>query len=178
MSIKKVTQFSFKRETVREWKIKYQKKFESQEGVEFFTVPRQRRPSMVSHELVTEIKAILHNLRDGGGAVSLKTVIAIGNGVMSSRCSEKLTKKGGNVTFTIKWARGIPKLLSWMKRGGKTARREMILALYEEENNYQCYFRTHHEMVLKFDQRDLDLLRPSNLCWKRCSISANYQCPM
>ena len=164
MSIKKVTQFSFKRETVREWKIKYQKKFESQEGVGFFTVPRQRRPSMVSHKLVTEIKAILYNLRDGGGAVSLKTVIAIGNGVMSSGCSEKLTKKGGNVTFTIKWARGIPKLLGWMKRGGKTARREMILVLYEEENNYQCYFRTHHEMVLKFDQRDLDLLRPSNLC--------------
>ena len=51
---------------------------------------------------------------------------------MSSRCSEKLTKKGGNVTFTNKWARGIPKLLRWMKRGGKTARREMILTLYEE----------------------------------------------
>ena len=32
------------------------------EGVELFTVPWQGRPSMVSDDLVTEIKAILDNL--------------------------------------------------------------------------------------------------------------------
>ena len=44
----------------------------------------------MSDELVTEIKAILHNLRVSGGTISGKIVIAIGNGVLSSGCPEKV----------------------------------------------------------------------------------------
>ena len=87
---------------------------------------------MVSDEIVTEIKAILHNLCVSGGAVTRKTVIAIGDGVLSSRCPEKLAKNGGSVTLTTKWARGILKSLDWVKRRGTTSKREMNPALYEE----------------------------------------------
>ena len=80
-------QFSFKRETARDLKISYQKNFKSQEGVETFTVIQQERPSMVSDELVTEIKVILHNVCVSGEAISRKTVIANGNGVLSSSSS-------------------------------------------------------------------------------------------
>ena len=59
--------------------MKNQKNFESQEGVELFTVPRKGHPSMVSDELLTEIKAILHMLHVSGEVISRKTVIAIGN---------------------------------------------------------------------------------------------------
>ncbi len=45
-----------------------------------------------SDEIVTEIKTILHNLRVSGGAITRKTTIVIGNGVLSSRCPEKLAK--------------------------------------------------------------------------------------
>ena len=38
----------------------------------------------------------------------------------------------GSVTLTTKWARGILKSLDWAKRRGKTAKREMNSALYEE----------------------------------------------
>lgn len=48
MGIKKYPQFSFKTESVRDWKIKYQKNSESSEEVEFFTVIRQGHPSIVS----------------------------------------------------------------------------------------------------------------------------------
>ena len=57
---------------------------------------------MVSDELVKEIKAILYNLYFSGGTTSLKTVIAIANIVLSSRCPEKVTKNGGSVTLTTK----------------------------------------------------------------------------
>ena len=129
---KKYPQISFKRETVRNWKIKHQKNFQSQEREELFTIPRQGRLSMVSDELVTEMKAILHNLRVSGGAIRWKTVIVIGNIVLSSRCPEKLIKNGGSVTLTTKWARGILEALDWVKRRGTTAKREMKPALYEE----------------------------------------------
>ena len=89
------------RETVRDWEIKYQKTFESNEGAEYFSLPRQGRPPMVSDEISTEIKTILHNVRVSGGAITRKAVIAIGNGVLSS-----------SVT---KWARGILKSLDWVK---------------------------------------------------------------
>ena len=74
---KKYPNFRFKKETVRDWKIKHQKNCESQERVELFTISWKGRSSMVTDELVTEIKAILHNLRVSGGTISPKTVIAM-----------------------------------------------------------------------------------------------------
>ena len=102
---KKYPDYTFKRETVRDWKVKYQKAFESNEVGIFFALPGQGRPSKMSDELTTEVKSILHNLRVSGGAVTRKTVIAIGNGVLKARCPEMLEENGGNITLTNKSAR-------------------------------------------------------------------------
>ena len=56
-------------------------------------------------ELTAELKSILHNLRVNGGAVTRKTVIAIGNGILKARCPEMLEENGGNITLTNKSAR-------------------------------------------------------------------------
>ena len=62
---------------------------------------------MVSNELVTETKAILHNLRINGQANILKTIITIGNGVLSLRCHKKFTKNcNKSVTLTRIWVQG------------------------------------------------------------------------
>ena len=84
---------------------------------------------MVSNELVTETKAILHNL---SRANILKTIIAIGNGVLSLRCSKKFTNNCKSVTLTRIWAQGILNLLDWTKRRRTKAKRKLTLALYEE----------------------------------------------
>lgn len=75
MGIKKYPQFSFKTESVRDWKIKYQKNSESSEEVEFFTVIRQGHPSIVSDRWWV----IIHILRVSGGVIRRKTVITTGN---------------------------------------------------------------------------------------------------
>ena len=129
---KKYPDDTFKRENVRDLKVKYQKAFESNEVGNFFALPRQGRPSKMSDELTTEVKSILHNLRVSGGAVTRKTVIAIGNGVLKARCPEMLEKNGGSMTLTTKWARGVLKSLDWVKRRYTTAKTEMKPALYEE----------------------------------------------
>ena len=143
--------------------------FESNEGAEYITLRRQGRPAMVSDEIVTEVKAILHNLRVSGGTVSRKTVIAIGDGVLSSRCPEKLAKNGGSVTLTTKWARGILKSLDWVKRRGTTSNREMNPALYEELTfswkrkiaNVLFEHSIHDDMILNFDQAPLGFTAPN-----------------
>ena len=56
----------------------------------------------MSDELTTEVKSILHNLRVSGGAVTRKTVIAIGNAVLKARCPEMLEENGGSITLTTK----------------------------------------------------------------------------
>ena len=121
---KKYPDYTFKRETVRDWKVKYQKAFESNEVGIFFALPGQGRPSKMSDELTTEVKSILHNLRVSGGAVTRKTVIAIGNAVLKARCPEMLEENGGSITLTSKWARGALKSLDWVKRRYTTAKRE------------------------------------------------------
>ena len=150
---KKYPKFSFKKETVRDWKNKYQKNFQE----------RQVRPLMVSDELVTRIKTILHNRCVSDGAIIQKTVIAIGNGVLSSRCPEKLTKIRRSVILATKWARGKLKLLDWVKRRDTIAKKEINLALYEELTftwnrqtaNAIFEHRIQNEMILNFDQTSL-----------------------
>ena len=100
---KKYPNYTFKRETLRDWKVKFQKAFESNEEGNFFALPCQGRPSKMSDELTTEVKSILHNLRVSGGAVTRKTVIAIGNGVLKARCPEMLEENGGSITLIINW---------------------------------------------------------------------------
>ena len=112
--------------------MKYQKVFESNKVGIFFALPRQGRPSKMSDELTTEVKSILHNLRVSGGAVTRKTVIAIGTGVFKARCPEMLEENGGSIRLTTKWARGVLKSLDWVKRRYTTAKREVNPALYEE----------------------------------------------
>ena len=60
-----------------------------------------------------------------GAAITRKVVIAVGNGVLGARCLERMTRKGGSITFSIKWARNVLKLLDWVKWRGATAKREM-----------------------------------------------------
>ena len=45
---------------------------------------RVGRPSLISDDILTQIKAVLSNLRTSGGSISRKTVIAVGNGVLST----------------------------------------------------------------------------------------------
>ena len=87
---KKYPDYTFKRKTIRDWKVKYQKSIESNEVGTFFALPLQGRPSKMSDELTTDVKSILHNLRVSDGAVSRKTIIAIGNGVLKARLPKML----------------------------------------------------------------------------------------
>ena len=100
------------------------KAFESNEIGNFFALPRER-PSKMGDELTAELKSILHNLRVNCGAVTRKTVIAIGNGILKARCPEMLEENGGNITLTTKWARGVLESLDWVKRRYTTAKREI-----------------------------------------------------
>ena len=160
---KKYPDYTFKRETVRDWKVKYQKAFESNEVGIFFALPGQGRPSKMSDELTTEVKSILHNLRVTDGAVARKTVRAIGNGVLKARCRELLEENGGSITLTTKWARGVLKSLDWVKKRYTTAKTEMNPALYEELTFYwkrkiaNVIFehKIQKEMILSFHQTAL-----------------------
>ena len=99
---KEYPDYTFKRETVKNWKVKCQKAFESNKVRNFFALSRQGRPSKMSDELTTEVKSILHNLRISGGAVTRKIVVAIGNAVLKARCPEMLEENGGSITLTTK----------------------------------------------------------------------------
>ena len=107
---RKYVEYKFKRETVRDWKFKYEhfckENITSTDASStFFSMPRRGRPAILTDELMTEIKQILSNLRVAGCAISRKGAISVGNGVLSSRCPDKMAKNGGNIPLSIKWAR-------------------------------------------------------------------------
>ena len=67
-----------------------------------------------------------------GCAITREVVIAVGNGVLSSRCPEKMATNGGNILLSAKWVHkilligfkevGPPPRLDWVQRGGTTAK--------------------------------------------------------
>ena len=103
---KKNPSFTFATGTVSNLKTKYQRSFLNKKEGEFFAVSLAGQFSIISDELASKVMAFLHNLHASGGAIFGKTasVIAIGNGVLCSRCPEKIANNGGNVTLTITWA--------------------------------------------------------------------------
>ena len=123
---------------VRDWKFKYEKYCKENLAVSanssqnLFTMPQRGKPALISEELSTEIKQILFNLRVVGCSVSRKVVISVENGVLASRCPEKMSRYGGKINLTVKYARGILKSMNWVKRRGTTAKRTMNPAFYYE----------------------------------------------
>ena len=57
---------------------------------------------MVSQELTAEIKMILHNLQIADCAISRKTAIAVGTGVLQFKSPEVLLQNGSSIKLTTK----------------------------------------------------------------------------
>ena len=127
-SSSKYPQYEFKKGTVKNWKTKYEQNFRKEKTSDFFFYEK----GWQSDEILTEIKPILNNLHIPGAAITLKVVIAVGNGMVSARCPEKMAKNGGCIIFLTKWARNVLQSLDWVKRTATTTKKEMIPALYEE----------------------------------------------
>ena len=99
------------RETVRNWRNKYRETYlaeeaacSSQDHIATAIWKRPGRPGMLNE---VKLKHILNNLRTAGCAISRKVVISVGNGVLQSKCPDKMRKNGGNITLSIKWSRGL-----------------------------------------------------------------------
>ena len=115
------------------------------------------------------LSSILHNLSGSGGAVTRKTVIAIGNAVFKARCPEMLEENGGSIRLTTKCVRGVLKHLDWVKRHYTTAKREINPALYKELTfsrkrkiaNAIFEHKIQIEMILNFDQTALGFTAPN-----------------
>ena len=174
---KKYSEYKFKRETVRDWKFKYEKYCKenlagsANSYQSLFTMPQRGKPTLISEELSTEIKQILSNLRVAGCSVSRKVVISVGNGVIASRCPEKISRNGGKINLTVKWARGILKSMNWVKRRGTTAKRTMNPAIYDElvftwkKKIAEKVFKhkIHNDLILNFDQTPLGFTCPAKI---------------
>ena len=72
-------------------KTKYQRSFLNKKDGQFSAISFAGQPLIISDGLFPEVMGFLHNLHASVGAISRKTVrvIAIGNGVLNSRCLEK-----------------------------------------------------------------------------------------
>ena len=93
----------------------------------------------------------------------------MGNGVLASRCPEKMSRNGGKIDLTVKWARGILKSMNWVKRKGTTAKQTINPALYDgiaftwKKKIAEKVFehKIHDDLILNFDQTALGLTCPA-----------------
>ena len=80
-----------------------------------------------------------------------------------------MSKDGGKISRTVKWARGILKSMNWVKRRGTTAKQTMNPALYDElaftwkKKIVEKVFehKIHNDLILNFDQTPLGFTCPA-----------------
>ena len=80
-----------------------------------------------------------------------------------------MSRNGGKINLTVKWARDILKSMKWVKRRGTTAKRTMNPALYNElaftwkKKIAEKVFKhkIHNDLILNFDQTALGFTCPA-----------------
>ena len=107
---------------------------DSDEDEEDITLPLKKRgrPLLLSQQLDTKVQSYLTKLREGGGAVSARIVMAAARGILLKCDRSKLVEFGGHVELSRHWAHSLLKRMNFVQRKATTAKSKQTTANFAE----------------------------------------------
>ena len=85
--------------------------------------PKKRgRPVLLGEALDTKVQHYLHRVRQGGGVVSARIVMAAARGILLSSQRSRLAEFGGDVEINRHWAYALLRRMNFVKRKATTAK--------------------------------------------------------
>ena len=112
--------------TVNDWRkamaVATKKAIRSGEPVKIDRLEEKKRgrPSMLSDEVTADIKRYITSLRDAGGDVNTRIVIAAATGILQRKDPSVLRCNGGHIDLQKSWAKYLLKKMDFVKRRATT----------------------------------------------------------
>ena len=110
------------------------KRAASEDEGDFTSLPHKKRgrPVLLGEELDGEVQTYVKKVREGGGAVSARIVMAAARGILLSCDKSKLEDFGGSVRLTRHWAHSLLKRMKFVQRRAATAKSKHSDANFSE----------------------------------------------
>ncbi len=90
----------------------------------------------MTDELVDELKAYIHALRDAGGVINSAIVIAAGTGIVQKKEPGSLECNGGSIVLKKSWAKYFLSKLNFVKRKATTKAKLTVENFEERKQQY------------------------------------------
>ena len=137
---------------------------------------------MLGSEVDEKVQAYIRYVREGGGCISSRLVIAGAKGILSSNCS-LLAEYGGPVTLTQAWAHSLLKIMKFVRRKG-TAKSKFAPGNFQQlKQNFLEEVRMIIEMeevpaelVLNWDQTAIRHVLSTSWTMEKAWIKACGDC--
>lgn len=107
----------------------------SQDGeVDIRNLPLKKRgrPFLLGEDLDTKLQLYLKKVREGGGAVSTRIVMAAAEGIILSYDKTKLEKFGGPIKINRHWAQSLLNRMEFVQRRATTAKSKHSITNFSE----------------------------------------------
>ena len=144
--------------------------------VDFLPTNKRGRKVLLGKELDDKVQAYVKQVREGGGSVSSRLVIAGAKGIiLASNCS-LLSDYGGPVTLSRAWAQSLLQRMKFVKRKGTTAKskttpenfKQLKQDFLEEVQAIVEMEEIPAELVLNWDQTGIRIVPSSSWTMDRC----------
>ena len=96
---------------------------------------KRRRPILLGQELDSLVQMYLRKVREGGGTVSARIVIATARGILLKCNRSKLVEFGGHVQLDRQWAHSLLQRMDFVQRKATTAKSKETKADFAERKS-------------------------------------------
>ena len=146
--------------------------FNEEKSLSIVSLPmaKRGRPLLLRKELDQHVQIYLKKLRECGGSVSSRVVIAAAKGIVLACNKTLLSEFGGPVELGKPWAQSILKRLGWVKRKSTTALskhnpedfEKLKSTFLQEVSVLVSMEEIQPDMILNWDQSGIKVLPSTN----------------
>ena len=167
--ISETTVRSIKDAYLKEIKRKRSSDPDNQQEIRSLPVKKRGRPVLLGNDLDSKVQHYLRKVREAGGTVSSRTVMAAARGIVMSYNRDLLTGFGGPVLLNRYWAHSLLQRMNFVQRKATTAKSKESIASFlaskesflEEVTQTVLMEEIPPELILNWDQTGIKIIPTS-----------------
>ena len=146
------------------------------ESVDHLPAKKRGRKLLLGSEVDAKVQAYIRQVREGGGSVSSRIVIAGAKGILLSSNRSLLSDYGGPISLTRAWAHSLLKRMQFVRRKGTTAKSKLSREHFhrlkaeflQEILSTVSMEEIPAELVLNLDQTGMKIVPSSSWTMEEC----------
>ena len=150
--------------------IKRRRRLDGSGEIECLRERKRGRPLLLGGVIDSKVEAYVKKVREGGGTISARVVMAAARGILLSCEKHKLQEFGGHVNLTVHWAQSFLSRMNFVQRKGTTAKSKLSSTEFKEKKSTflnDVYTIAQMEeipaqLIMNWDQTGIRLVPSSN----------------